>query len=111
MPQGPTAVPPTDSFSIKLIEKAKTDLAQRTGIPKEEITLVEFQLVTWPNAALGCPQPGMAYADVLVDGYLIMLRSGPGTYNYHGGGYPDAGPFLCEIGTKIIPPPAYSLDQ
>lgn len=111
MPQDPPAEPPTDAYSLELIDKAKTDLAQRTGIPVEEITLEEFRYVTWPDASLGCPEPGMAYAQVLVDGYLIMLRAGLGIYNYHGG---DGGkPFLCEgIGGKIIvPPPSASLDK
>lgn len=111
MPQRPIPDPPTDPYTLELIDKAKVDLAQRTGIPKEEITLEEFRFVTWPNAALGCPKPGMAYADVLVDGYLIMLRAGLGVYNYHGAS-DGSSPFLCEgIGTKIIvPPPAGSGD-
>ena len=109
MPESPTVVPPDDPYALDLIDKAKSDLAQRTGIEKDEIMLHEYRMVTWPDASLGCPQPGMAYAQVLVDGYLIMLRAGLGIYNYHGGGYPDRGPFLCEggMGAKIIvPPPA-----
>lgn len=113
MPQDPPAEPPTDPYSLELIDKAKTDLAQRLGLPKEEIALDYFEYLTWPNASLGCPQPGIAYADVLVDGYLIMLRVGLGIYNYHGAS-DGKGPFLCEggIGTKIIvPPPSGSLDR
>jgi hypothetical protein len=108
MPDETPAAPPSDPYSLELIDKAKTDLAQRTGIAKEEIVLAEFRLVTWPDASLGCPKPGVEYAQVLVDGYLIMLRAGLGVYNYHGGGDAASGPFLCEgIGTKIIvPPPA-----
>ena len=112
MPETTHAPPPDDPHLQKLIEKAKTDLAQRTDVPVEEIVLYEFQLMTWPDASLGCPQPGMAYAQVTQDGYLIMLQAGQGIYNYHGGGYPDRGPFLCEgIGSKIIPPPPRSIDQ
>ena len=109
MPEGPTVSPADDPYVQGLVDKAKADLAERTGIPEDEITLESFELVTWPDASLGCPKPGMQYAQVLVDGYLIMLRAHLGIYNYHGGGYPDGGPFLCEggIGTKIIvPPPA-----
>jgi hypothetical protein len=113
MPDDATTVPPSDPYSLELIDKAKRDLAQRTGIPKEEIVLAEFRFVTWPDASLGCPKPGMQYAQVLVDGYLIVLRAGLGVYNYHGGGDASSGPFLCEgAGTKIIvPPPAGSLDR
>ena len=113
VPKNPTEPSPDDPQLQKLIDKAKTDLAQRTGVPVEEITLYEFHLMTWPDASLGCPQPGMAYAQVTQDGYLIMLQAGLGIYNYHGGGYPDRGPFLCEngMGDKIIPPPPASIDQ
>ena len=112
MPENPPAPPPDDPQLQKLIDKAKTDLSQRTDVPVEEIVLYEFQLMTWPDASLGCPQPGMAYAQVTQDGYLIMLQAGQVIYNYHGGGYPDRGPFLCEgIGSKIIPPPPRSVDQ
>jgi hypothetical protein len=105
-PDGAPAVPPSDPYSLELIDAAKADLSQQLNIPAEEIVLVSFEYVTWPNAALGCPKPGMAYADVLVDGYLIMLQISLDIYNYHGatGG---SGPFLCEggLGTKIIVPP------
>jgi len=112
MPPGSTPVPPTDSVSLALIEKAKSDLAQRTGIPTEEISLDYFAYITWPNASLGCPEPGMAYADVLVDGYQILLRAGLDVYSYHGASSGN-GPFLCEgIGQKIsVPPPRDSLDR
>ena len=113
MPESPPAPTPDDPHLQKLIDRAKSDLAQRIGIPVEEIVLYEFQLMTWPDASLGCPQPGMAYAQVTQDGYLIMFQAGQGIYNYHGGGYPDRGPFLCEngMGDKTIPPPADSIEQ
>ena len=32
----------------------------------------EVTRVVWRNASLGCPEKGMAYAQVLVNGYLII---------------------------------------
>lgn len=111
MPGDATAVSPDDPRAQELISKARKDLALHLGIAKEEVVLVEFRYVTWPNSSLGCPAPGVAYTDVLVDGYFIMLRAGLGVYNYHGA--LDGSPFLCEeIGSKIIvPPPIRSPDQ
>jgi hypothetical protein len=42
-----------------LIEKAKEDLAQRLSIPLSQINTVEAKEVFWPDASLGCPQPGL----------------------------------------------------
>ena len=66
-----------------LIEKAKDDLAQRLSILVNQIELIQAEAVTWPNASLGCPQPGMAYADVLTPGYIILLEANDKEYEYH----------------------------
>lgn len=50
--------------------------------------------VTWRDGSLGCPQPGMRYKQVLVNGYRIVLRHGGSEYPYHGAGARP--PFLCE---------------
>ena|SRR5688572_13660014 len=67
--QMPTSIPtPADAGLQNLIEKAKTDLAQRLAISVHEIILLEATSVVWPDASLGCPQPGMAYIQVPEDG-------------------------------------------
>lgn len=35
------------------------------------------------HASLGCPQPGMVYAEVLTPGYLILLEANNDEYEYH----------------------------
>ena len=66
-----------------LVDKAMADLAQRLAVSAEEIVLLEATGVTWPDGSLGCPQEGMAYAQVLTPGYLIRLRSGDQEFEYH----------------------------
>ena len=34
--------------------------------------------MTWPDASLGCPQPGMTFAQVLTPGYLVVIRDAGG---------------------------------
>jgi hypothetical protein len=85
---------PLDPTLQKLIAQAREDLAQRLEIPIDRVELVEAQSVTWPDKGLGCPQPGMAYLQVQVDGLLIRLRVGDSFYEYHSGD--DRPPFLCE---------------
>jgi hypothetical protein len=66
-----------------LIGKAIADLANRLSIPADEISLVEATPVVWPDSSLGCPEKGMAYAQVLTPGYLVLLEHGDMRYEYH----------------------------
>ncbi len=96
-------MPPFDSSIQKQIDAAKQDLAQRLGIDVAAIEVASVEAVTWPDGALGCPRPGMAYIQVLIDGLLILLRVGDQLYPYHSGN--NQPPFLCEdqIGSHSFP--------
>ncbi|MEN6403398.1 MAG: hypothetical protein ABFD94_15770 [Armatimonadia bacterium] len=59
------------------------DLAGRLGVPAEQIQVGSLQETTWPDTSLGCAQPGMMYAQVLVPGYRILLRVGGQEFEYH----------------------------
>ena len=78
----PAQIPSSSGLEV-LIEKAREDLAQRLSIPVSQIDLVDAKDVVWPNASLGCPRPGMAYAEVLTPGYLILLKANNIEYEYH----------------------------
>lgn len=76
------------------VQFAVADLANRLGIDDSAIEIVYVEAVTWPNGAMGCPQPGMAYTQVLVDGLRVVLSVDGVSYAYHSGGGGE--PFLCE---------------
>ena len=76
------------------VVQAKEDLASRLNAAKDQIELVEFKAVVWPDGSFGCPQPGIAYTQVQREGYLIRLRFESKLFDYHGGG--NRPPFLCE---------------
>lgn len=78
-----TTVPSSASGLRYLVEKARADLAQRLSISISQINLVDAKEVVWPNSSLGCPQPGMVYAEVLTPGYLIILNADDKEYEYH----------------------------
>ena len=86
--------PPYDPALQPLVEQAMLDLALRLGVTMEQIEVIEVQAVVWPDASLGCPQPGMAYIQLPHDGTLIRLKVEGMVYEYHSGG--DRDPFLCE---------------
>jgi hypothetical protein len=89
-----------------LIEKAKEDLAQRLSISVDQINGIDVKSVIWSNSSLGCPQPGMLYAEVLTPGYLILLNANGQDYEYHAGKGSDI--FLCE---NPLPPVDGMLDN
>jgi hypothetical protein len=72
-----------------MIEKAKEDLAKRLSITVPEINVEVAAEVTWPDSSRGCPQEGMAYAQVLTPGYLIVLEYNYAKYEYHAGKGPE----------------------
>jgi hypothetical protein len=99
---------PLDPAMANLVAGAQADLAKRRGVALDAIEVVEARSVTWPDPSLGCPQPGMAYRQVPVDGVLIRLRVDGLIFNYHGGG--GRLPFLCEQpaeGNVPLPPPRF----
>jgi hypothetical protein len=83
-----------------MVNKAKSDLADRESVELGQIDLLEVKEVTWSDAGFGCPKPGMAYAQVPQDGLLIRLRIKERIFFYHSGG--AGAPFLCErtLGVK-----------
>ena len=78
----------------ELVTWARKDLAGRLDVEPETIDLLEISDVQWPDGSLGCPEPGKAYPQVVLEGQLIRLRSGKRVYRYHRG--QGGAPFLCE---------------
>jgi hypothetical protein len=77
-----------------IVGLAISDLADRLAIDESAISVVLVEEVVWSDASLGCPRPGMAYAQVLTDGMRIVLEADGLLYDYRSGGVAD--PVLCE---------------
>ncbi len=58
-------------------------LAEDRDIPPEEIKVASWEAVDWPDTSLGCPEPGMMYAQVIVPGYLVVLEFRGDLYRAH----------------------------
>lgn len=91
-------------------EGAISDLATRLKISAEEIEVVRSEEVEWPDASLGCPEEGMAYAQVVTPGFQVILQADDRVYDYHAG--PDGEAFLCpsdedDGGYDFVPPPGF----
>ncbi|MGH2521529.1 MAG: hypothetical protein ACRDH2_03400 [Anaerolineales bacterium] len=58
-------------------------LADATGISAEQISVVSFEAVQWPNSCLGITQAGIACMQVITPGYRIVLSAGGAEYVFH----------------------------
>ena len=66
-----------------LTRKAEMNLAERLDIDASQIEVVDVEAVQWNDSALGCPQPGMMYLQVITPGYRITLAAEGERYTYH----------------------------
>jgi hypothetical protein len=98
----PTPSGPEDTLDDKLVTQAKEDLASRLSLDLDQISLVEAKSVLWRDASLGCPQPGMVYAQVITPGYRITLEAKGQRYEYHAD--TSRYVFMCETKETPIEP-------
>lgn len=89
------ARPPGEPLTPEtMAEEAKKDLAERSGVAVDEITVVRNDEVTWRDGSIGCAEEGMNYTMALVPGQLVVLEADGATYQYHSA--QGRAPFLCE---------------
>jgi hypothetical protein len=73
------------SAPSEMIDAMRGDAATRAGVAVSAVRIESAQSVTWPDASLGCPRPGMLYPQVLVPGWRVLLVAAGKTYSYHAG--------------------------
>ena len=79
----PPAPPPPPNQSIAQLQQAVLDTARRADVPESAVQVVSVQAREWPDTSLGCPKPGMFYAQVVTPGYLIVLEAAGRSFEYH----------------------------
>ena len=62
---------------------AREAYAEAQAVPYFGPLLVAFERVEWPDAGLGCPKPGMMYAQVVTPGFRLVFEYEGGQYEYH----------------------------
>jgi hypothetical protein len=58
-------------------------IADELGLSPETIQVVSATPQVWPDASLGCPQPGQVYAQMLTPGYLVVVDAGGESIEFH----------------------------
>ncbi len=95
------------SESESLVSQAIADLALRLQVTEEVIQAVSVEAVEWRDTSLGCPQPGMMYAQVVTPGYKLGLEAEGEKYWYH----TDAGKYLVLCKDALPSEPILSVDD
>lgn len=88
LPGDVTAIPQV------ILDAVLADASARTGVAIGDITVLIAKAVTWPNGALGCPQPGMMYTERIEPGYQVVVDAGGTKFDYRMGS--SGAPSLCE---------------
>ena len=57
------------------VERAIMVVAAEFDLAPEAVTVEGIEPVDWPDAGLGCPLPGMSYAEVITPGYRVTLNA------------------------------------
>ena len=90
----PVLPEPTADAARAQIDVARRDVRTRLKAPELQVDLLAYRPVTFPDASLGCPQPDMAYPQVMVEGVVIELRAAGRRWEYHASDRRQ--PFLCQ---------------
>jgi len=67
----------------RAFEAVRSALAQQLGVDPLSITLVDVQPVDWPDSCLDLAGPDEMCAQVITPGFLIHVKAGNTTYEFH----------------------------
>lgn len=64
-------------------DMASSFLAGKLGVAPADLTFVRAEPTDWADASLGCPQPDVAYAQVITPGYKLTFDRDGANYVVH----------------------------
>lgn len=72
-----------DLLAAPAVRAAVARAARDAGVPIESVTVAQVAEVTWPSSALGCPEQGGMYLQVLTPGYRVTTVANGERRVYH----------------------------
>lgn len=78
-----------------IVASATALLTQELAVAGSAITLISITAVDWPDASLGCPEPGMMYAAVITPGYELVFDVSGQEYRVHTADFPGGPQVVC----------------
>jgi hypothetical protein len=89
VPETPAGEPPVVSQPLPQteelpagVEAARQALAARLGIPAEQIIIVTYEPIDWPDGCLGLGGPAESCLAAITPGYAVTLETGGEQYAY-----------------------------
>lgn len=76
MAPGPAA---GELATVKAVALAATEL----GLPADEFSVHSVEAADWSDTSLGCPEPGVLYAQVIIPGWEISLAHEDRLFKFH----------------------------
>ena len=73
----------TAAIPVEVRRAVVADAAKRFKVAQNAVVLTRAEQVTWPNGALGCPEPGTMYTQALVPGFRVLAKTTGGELLYH----------------------------
>ena len=103
--------PPGEHVDIASVPRAVrravvADAAKRFSVNENAVVLVEAERVTWSDGAMGCPERGQMYTQMLVPGYRLSAKTSAGQMLYHTdsrGTVVSCAPVHFQTGPKQLP--------
>lgn len=79
----PTPAPAWPAEADTAVRAAIQDMAAKLQVKPDAVQVISVSATDWSDTSLGCPQPGMFYAQIIVQGYTLVLASGGQQVEYH----------------------------
>lgn len=83
-------------------------LQEKLSVEQKAIQTVHVSRIDWPNSALGCPKAGAQYAQVVIPGWIVLLRHGKQPYRVHVG---SGRAIVCDRPSGVLERPERPLGQ
>jgi hypothetical protein len=78
-----SALRPTEPAVPAAIGFVVAKAAEEQGVSEASVRVVSYEQQTWSSTALGCPEDGRSYAQILTNGYRVVVLVEGSALAYH----------------------------
>ena len=87
-----------------ILDRVVSEAAKLAHLSREQVMIIRAEAVVWNDGSLGCPEPGIEYAQALVNGYWVVIKAAGKMYDFRAGR--DGNLRLCPEGNGHPPLPS-----